>query len=186
MNAGAKFIVTGVALTIVAWMAIEGFSVRAEDAVEKKQPAAEKPLTVEAARQRAKLMHDIYETTLDVIHHRYFRGDRATIPSVALEDVFTRMARQSKIKSSWIRVNAKTMNIDHNPKDEFEKQAVQAIRAGKGDYELVENGYYRRAQGIPLENACLVCHGTFGVTPKSQRFVGLVIEVPVKTANMKK
>jgi hypothetical protein len=134
---------------------------------------------MDAARERAKLMHQIYATTLDVMHERYFRNDRSTIPARAMEDVFAEVARSTGIDARWIGVNAKTMGINHEPKDEFEKSAARAIGQGKESHEAVENGVYRRAAGIPLAVGCLTCHGSFGMVPKTPRFAGLVINVPL-------
>ena len=44
---------------------------------------------VAVARDRAKLMHEIYSATLEVMHDRYFHADRAVVPARAMEDVFS-------------------------------------------------------------------------------------------------
>jgi hypothetical protein len=141
---------------------------------------APKGVTVDEARERAKLMHNIYAATLDTMHHHFFRRERSVLPARAMEDVFAEMDKQSKIKAGWISVNTKAMSIHHEPKNDFEKQAAKAIAAGKGEYELVEDGYYHRAAAIPLGAGCVNCHtGFFSKTPQTQRFAGLVISVPI-------
>ena len=151
----------------------------------KKDVAAQpedggKQVTVAEARERAKLMHNIYAATLDAMHHHFFRRERSTLPARALEDVFAEMDRQSNIKAGWISVNTKAMSIHHEPKNAFEKSAAKAIAAGKGEVELVEDGYYRRAGAIPLGAGCVSCHtGFFSKAPQTQRFAGLVISVPI-------
>jgi len=136
------------------------------------------PLAV--ARDRAKVMHEVYEATLEVMHHRYFHGDRATVPARAMQDIFSTIERQSKMKARWISVNMKPMSIDHEPETEFEKTAAKAISKGKSHVDVVENGYYRRAGAIPLRSGCVGCHGGLSsgasTTPK---FAGLVISVPL-------
>ena len=134
---------------------------------------------VELARTKAALLHETYSATLDVIHERYFRNDRSAVPARALEDVFDTMARQTKIEARWIGVNARTMSLNHEPKDDFEKNAVEAIRSGKEFFERIEDGHLRRAGAIPLTAGCLTCHGTFGIETKSPRYAGLVIKVPL-------
>jgi hypothetical protein len=139
-----------------------------------------KRVSVEVARQRAKLTHSICSAMLDVIHHQYFRHERSTVPAVAMEDAFPRIADQENVSARWITVNAKVMNIDHEPQDEFEQQAAKAIAAGKPEYESVEKGIYRRAQGISLMNkGCLQCHLGFGASGRIDRFAGLVIAIEV-------
>ena len=161
---------------VAATWATDPAAPRADSATELKATAA-----VELARQQAKLVHNIYATTLEVMHERYFRNDRSTIPARAMEDVFAEVARTTKIDARWIGVNAKTMGINHEPKDEFEKNAARALGTGKEEFEAVENGVYRRAEGIPLSIGCLTCHGSFGMIPKTPRFAGLVINIPLKS-----
>jgi hypothetical protein len=139
-----------------------------------------KRVTVAEARERAKLMHNIYAATLDVMHHHYFRRDRSVLPARALEDVFAEMDKQSNIKAGWISVNTKAMSVHHEPKNDLEKNAAKAIAAGKGEFELVENGFYHRAGAIPLGSGCVNCHTEFfSKPPQTQRFAGLVISVPI-------
>lgn len=137
-------------------------------------------VSVAVARDRAKIMHNIYAATLDMLHHRYFRSDKAVLPARAMEDVFSEIKLQSKIEAQWISVNMKAMSVDHEPKTDFEKRAAREIAAGKPDYEVVEDGYYRRAIAIPLTSGCISCHGgMFKELSKTPKFAGLVISVPV-------
>lgn len=168
---GSLFLSFGVAASLV----------RSEDrptAGDSSKPDAN-AAQVALARVKAELLHDAYSATLDVIHERYFRNDRSAVPARAMEDVFDMMARQSKIEARWIGVNARTMSINHEPKDDFEKSAAEAIRSGKEFFERVEDGHLRRAGAIPLTAGCLTCHGTFGLETKSPRYAGLVIKVPL-------
>lgn len=150
------------------------------------QIEAKDRVSVVVARDRAKLMHDIYAATLDVMHHRYFRGERTTVPARALEEVFSEIKLQSKAEARWISVNMPPMSIDHEPSSEFEKKAAQEIAAGKSEVEVVADGYYRRASPIPLTSGCVSCHGGFFREPsKTPKFAGLVISVPVTSDSIK-
>lgn len=148
----------------------------------KKKSTGKRLVTVEAARERAKLTHHIYASTLEAMHHHYFNNDRSSVPARVMEDMFSDIARQENIKAKWIAVNAKAMSIDHKPEGEFEKQAAKEISAGKHEYERVEKGLYQRAVAIPLtNNGCLGCHLGFAANKnKRDRFAGLVISIPVK------
>src|SRR6478735_159167 len=72
-------------------------------------------VSVVVARDRAKLLHDVYAATLHVMHDHYFNDERATVPARALEDAFASMADESNIKARWISVNTKPMSIRHEP-----------------------------------------------------------------------
>ncbi|HVA49888.1 MAG TPA: hypothetical protein VNH11_26210 [Pirellulales bacterium] len=72
------------------------------------------------------------------------------------------------------------MSLSHKPKSDFEKAAAKETADGNEEYELVEDGYYRRAGAIPLTSGCVNCHaGFFKAPPKSPRFAGLIISMPV-------
>lgn len=136
---------------------------------------------VETARDRAKVLHGVYAATLEVMHDRYFHDEKAIVPARALEDVFAELSRQSKVEARWISVNTKPMGVRHEPKGEFELLAAKAIAAGQDEFQRVENGRYYRAAPIPLSDGCVACHtGFFAAQPKTPRFAGLVISVPVK------
>lgn len=143
--------------------------------------ANEHRVSIDVARDRAKVMHDVYSSTLDVMHHRYFHGERAVVPARALEDVFSDLKEQTKMEARWISVNMNAMSVDHEPKTEFEKRAAREIANGEKSVEVVEDGYYRRAGAIPLTGGCVSCHGGFFKPPsKTPKFAGLIISVPLK------
>ena len=136
--------------------------------------------SLEVARERAQLMHELYGATLDVMHHRYFHGERAIVPARAMEDIFDRIKSRSQAEARWISVNMKPMSISHKPKTEFEKRAAEEISRGSDYAEIVEDGFYRRAGAIPLRGECVSCHGGFfRETTRAAKFAGLVISIPV-------
>jgi hypothetical protein len=152
----------------------------AEPSAEGQDSLDKHRVSVAVARERAKTLHDVYAATLETMHHHYFRGDRATVPAKAMEDVFGELRRQTKVEARWISVSLQPMSINHEPKSEFEKQAAKEIAAGKGEVDVVEGGYYRRAGAIPLAGGCVSCHGRlFKGAEDKQRFAGLVISIPV-------
>jgi len=166
----------GVAAIAVLWLASDPCR-RAQAEPSEEQP---QPISVATARDRAQVLHGVYVATLDVIHDRYFHGDRATVPARALEDVFAEVSREAKIDARWISVNTRPMSIGHEPKGDFEKQAAKEIAAGKSEYEQIEGGVYRRAAPIPLASSCVSCHvGLLAEGAKTPRYAGLIISMPI-------
>ena len=147
---------------------------------ESAEKADDERVSVEVARDRAKLLHQVYASTLRVMHQRYFHGDTVTVPARAMEDVFSEIAWRSKVEAKWISANVQPMGVNHEPRTDFEKRAAKEISAGKEEFEAVEKGYYRRAGSIPLVSGCISCHAGFlGMAPKTPRYAGLVISVPI-------
>ncbi len=150
-----------------------------QDAASEEEKTPRVSLNV--ARDRAKLLHEVYASMLDVIHRRYFHADRAMVPARAMEDVFSDMERAAHIEARWIVANLKAMSVDHEPETPFEKQAAREISRGKKEIEIVESGFYRRAVPVPLTAECISCHGGFFRRPSSTpKFAGLVISIPVE------
>ena len=71
------------------------------------------------------------------------------------------------------------MNIEHEPKDDFQKEALPRIVAG--EKEVVEAGkeVVRVARVVVLRNECLKCHIP-GRTSLEDRFAALEIQIPFK------
>ncbi|GDY23075.1 hypothetical protein LBMAG56_44220 [Verrucomicrobiota bacterium] len=179
----------GVGVMLCAAGILRGQETRGAKGTEDRQPPAaaatskggdESTAAVAAARERAKLLHDIYSTTLEVMHRHYFRAERAVLPARAMEDVFADMARLSNDSARWIAVNTQAMSVQHAPKTDFDRKAAAELATGKEAYERVEDGVYQRAGSIPLGSSCVGCHTKHFSGPiKSPRFAGLVIAIPL-------
>jgi hypothetical protein len=179
LAAGTGVLVTALTLNADPPHSTPGPAGQAKGDADKK--ADDPRVSVETAKDRAKLMHGIYSATLDAVHHHYFRRDRAVLPARAMEDVFDAIDKESGMKARWIAVNTPAMSIHHEPETEFEKKAAAELAAGKASFERVEKGYYYRAGAIPLGAGCVGCHTKFGsANEKTPRFAGLVIAIPVK------
>lgn len=177
-----QIVVVGIALSIIcggAWGPDEQGKARGEDT---SGGAATGPLpTVAEARERARLLHETIHDTLQVVHAQYYREDEGlALPAATLKRVFQELAERRKVEIRWLVVDARAMNIDHNPRDEFEKQAVKALVGGKDEVDLTKAGVYRYAGLITLGSECLKCHLPNRTSNRSRK-AGLVISMPVQT-----
>ena len=180
INVNRKWISASAIFPLI-WGLSVSLSVASAEESGKAAPSPEKkPISIESAREKAKLMQNIYLATLEIIHDHYFHGERAVVPARALEDVFEIVKGDTNSEANWISVNMKAMSIGHRPKTEFEKTAAKEIAKGKGAYEAVADGYYRRAAAVPLNSNCVGCHGgLFKTQSKKPKFAGLIISIPV-------
>jgi hypothetical protein len=161
----------------LAWLAAAGLTLTLLGSA-AVLPSKDTP-SVEEARQRARLLHGTIHDTLQVVHARYFReGDRLAIPADALKDVFKGVEERDGVELRWLVVDGRAMNIDHEPQDEFEKEAARALASGKDEHELSADGVYRYAGPITLRAECLKCHLPSRSSNKS-RTAGLLISIPV-------
>ena len=153
-----------------------GQSQKRADAAPNDSPA----VTIDEARERAKLMHDIYAATLETMHRHYFENERAMVPARAMQDIFRKIERKSHVAGRWISVNTKPMNIDHKPQTDFEKLAAATLGDRKDSLETVEEGVYRRAGTIRLSGECLGCHQPNTADRTRDRFAALIISIPIR------
>lgn len=143
-------------------------------------PSPDSLPTVEEAASRARLLHATFRGVLQVMHRDFFDpGNRKKIPSASLEDVFDELAESQGVKIRWLGVNAKTMNVEHEPRNDFEKKAVASLASGKSEYHEVEGKFYRHVGTIRLHNVCLKCHVP-NRTSLEDRAAGLEITIPIR------
>ena len=145
------------------------------------KPAFPLPATRDEARVRSQLLHEMIHGALQVTHRDFYREDEGlTLPSRSLEDVFIEMARTWGVEIRWLVVNAEPMNVDHLPRDDFEKQAAEKLAAGDEAFDAVVDGVYRHAGVVHLSSQCLKCHVP-NRTTLEDRAAGLVITMPLKS-----
>ena len=151
----------------------------AETPVELESEPGKLPRTVEEARGRARLLHEVLHGVLQVVHRDFFDpDDRDRIPSGSLEEVFEVVKELRGVELRWLGVNGRTMDADHEARDRFERAAVKALATGKEEFEALEGNRFRFAGSIQLHGTCLKCHVP-NRRSLEDRFAGLVISMPV-------
>jgi hypothetical protein len=115
------------------------------------------PLT--QARQTVDMLNDLYVNAVVLTHGTYVK-DRATpAAAVVARQVFKAMDAKGWPQTRWLNTTGRPFNPDSNPKDQFEKDAVAALKKGQARFERVENGQLRAATLIPLvDKTCQMCH----------------------------
>lgn len=162
-------------LTLVAATLVVGSSPAEESPSPNDRSAA-----TAVARGRAELLHETIHAALHIVHQQYYREDEGLpIPAAALKSVFRELAERQRVELRWLAVDAEAMNVEHLPRDEFEKQAVRALASGRTAFEAAEQGVYRRVQAIALTSECLKCHVPNRTSTKP-RTAGLVIAMPLE------
>jgi len=172
----ASFLATAVLIADDGGPAVEA------EAAQSAPTSARGDVTVEEAREQARLLHGTYNAALRTIHRRYFDAEeKEAIPAKALEDMFSEVDEGTGRTTRWISVNTPAMNVDHEPRDGFEKQAAEALAEGKKEFESIEAGEYHRAGEVRLVASCLKCHlSSLTRQVQKDRVAALVISMPVR------
>ena len=150
-----------------------------EPAQKSRSSVIPPPTTVVEARARARLLHETIHGSLQVMHRDFFDEDESLfIPSASLEDVFSELSKSYDVDARWLIVDTDVVNVDHQPKDEFEKKAAKELARGKPYFESTEKDRYRYAGPIRLASQCLKCH-VKSRTKTDDRTAGLLISMPL-------
>lgn len=80
----------------------------------------------------------------------------------------------------WLGVNA-TKDVDHEPADEFEREAAAALSGGRKEFSAIEDDRFRYVGAIRLQNECLKCHVP-NRKSLEDRVAGLAISIPLNTS----
>lgn len=156
-----------------------GCSFADESRPSRAESGPQTPPTLQELRVRAQLLHETLHAALQIVHHEYYREDEGlAIPAATMKKVFREVEARHQIRLRWLAVNAKAMNNDHEPVNDFERQAVQALSSGRTEHEAAQDGVYRRAATIRLSSECLKCHLP-DRTSTADRAAGLLIEFPM-------
>ncbi len=169
-------------LSLLAFGALVFLDVPPARSGEPEAPAktVEPAPTTAEARSRARLLHTTLHGTLSVMHRDFFRkGDSRAIPSASLKDVFKQIAEEHGVTVRWLATEETVMNVDNLATDPWQQEALRAIQEGKDSAETTENGRYRFAGAIPLQNQCLKCHVATR-TSLEDRFAALEISLPLR------
>lgn len=132
--------------------------IAASHAETAKGPAPVK-MPLEQARRTVSMLNDLYVNSVVLTHNTYVK-DRGTVASaVVARQVFKAMGEKGWPETRWLATTGRPFNPDSNPKDQFERDAIAALKKGQARFERVENGKLRVATLVPLvDKSCQSCH----------------------------
>ena len=121
----------------------------------------DEPLSLEEARRTVSLLHDVYLTTLRHVHRRFpVSAGQPVVAALVIRDIQKELSSRGPVRSRFLAVDTRAMNPDHNPKDDFEREAVSALRRGSSRVEAIDGDQLRVATTVSLGGDCFPCHAT--------------------------
>ncbi len=150
------------------------------DEPNKASEAVPPAQSTDEARGRAKLLFELANGSLQVMHRDFFDDENMhAIPSASLEHVFKSLKQTYQVDMRWLNVGTDEVNVDHRPQNEFEKRAAESIKQGESYYEESSDRGYQFVGAVRLQNQCLKCHVKNRQT-NNDRYAGLVITMPLR------
>jgi Protein of unknown function (DUF3365) len=155
---------TGVlfSLTVIGLCLAGSMFATAQDAAdaERNQPA------VERAKKQAKMLDTLYKTAIVLITENYVEGSEDLAAGDAFQALFKSMKDNGFHEVRLLDATGDAYDPDNAPKNDFEKNAVKALLAGKPIYEEVmsegEKQYLLSATPIPVVmEKCTICHSNY-------------------------
>ncbi|MDR4504825.1 MAG: DUF3365 domain-containing protein [Candidatus Scalindua sp.] len=118
---------------------------------------------LDRARKTVRMLDDLYKTFIVLITAEYVNDPSVLAAATLSKRVFTVMSRKGWHKARLLDATGSPYNPDNNPRDEFEREAIEAMISGKSYFEKIEKieGInYLRAATILSANmeGCTFCH----------------------------
>jgi len=125
------------------------------------------------ARREIKLLDDIYKTAIVLITKHYVEENSDLPAGEAFKVLFAGMKEKGWHEVRLLDATGEPLNSENAPQDDFERNALKALLAGKPYYEeqTERDGkvYLRAATPIPIVmEKCTMCHSNY----KDQKTVG--------------
>lgn len=156
---------TVLAVTVFASLAPLGTAVAEPPA--GQAPDASKPNpAVARARREVKLLDTIYKNAIVLITKHYVEEDSDLPAGQAFKVLFETVEKDGWHQVRLLDATGEALNDDNKPRDEFERQAIQAVLAEKPGYEQIETRdgkeYLRAATPLPMVmDKCVMCHENY-------------------------
>jgi len=145
---------------------------------DKKQPDK---VALERTRDQVKMLDTLYKTAVVSITNSYVEGQASVPAAMVAKDVFAAMHKNGYHNARLIDATGKPKNKKNVANTDFEKKAVEEMKAGKQYYEEIAqvDGKHvlRAATIVPVVlQQCSTCHGK-----KEGALLGAIVyELPVK------
>lgn len=120
-------------------------------------------LEVEHARKTVRMLDDLYKTYIVLITEEYV-DDPSVLPAATLSKrVFKSMNKKGWHETRLLDATGTPFNPENNPKDDFEREAIKALLAGKTYFEKIEKiegkNHLRAVTSVhAVMKGCLACH----------------------------
>lgn len=128
---------------------------------------------LERTRRQVRMLDDLYKTAIVLITENYVNEKSDLAAGDAFQALFKTMKDKGYHEVRLIDATGQPYDDDNSPRDDFEKQAVRALKAGQPWYEQVQEQegqrFLRAATPIPVVmKKCTLCHDHYADVPAGQ------------------
>jgi len=136
-------------------------------------------------RKQVQILDDIYKSAIVIITEHYVDETSDLAAGAAFQKLFDAVKQKGYHEVRLLDATGEPYEAKNSPKDDFEKQAVAALKAGKPSPEkIVEKDgkqFLRVATPIPVVmKKCTLCHPAYEKVPAGQAIGALGYTIPIE------
>lgn len=140
---------------------------------------------LERTRKQVRMLDDIYKTAVVLITSHYVTEDSDLPAGAAAKALFAAIKEKGWHEVRLIDATGEPLDDENSPQDDFEKQAIGQLKAGKAwhEAEVSKDGqrFLRVATPIPVVlEKCIMCHDNYNDVKKGEPIGALGYTVPIE------
>jgi hypothetical protein len=148
-------------------------------------PGKTDPAAAERARKTVRMLDDIYKTAIVLITDKYVKTERDYPAGRAAVRWFADISKKGSHEVRIIDATGEPSAPGNVASDDFDKEGVRRLKAGKSYYEqlIQKDGrtYLRAITPVPVVmGKCTMCHENYKSVPKGEPVGALTYTVPVE------
>lgn len=172
-------------LVLFAGVGLAAFSLQVYRAAHAAQDKTADPAAVERARKTVRTLDDVYKTTIVLITDKYVNSKKDYPAGRAAIKLFGEITKKGSHEVRLIDATGEPYGPNNVADDEFEKEGIKQLKAGKAGYERVvqKDGkfYLRAVTPIPVVmDKCIMCHDNYKGVKKGEPVGALTYTVPIE------
>lgn len=151
----------------------------AENKNDKPDPALER------TRKQVRMLDDLYKTAVVLITEKYVNNDTDLPAGSAAKALFAAMKKKGWHEVRLVDATGDPIIKSNAPADDFEKEAIKQLLAGKAGHEQVveKEGkrYLRSATPVPVVmKKCIMCHPHYEDAKPGQAIGALAYTIEIE------
>ncbi len=136
-------------------------------------------------RKQVQMLDDLYKTAIVLVTEHYVDESSDLAAGAAFQKLFDAMRKKGHHDVRLLDATGQPYDDDNAPRDDFEKAAIAALKAGKPTYEQVvtQNGkqFLKLATPIPVVmQKCTLCHPAYEKAPAGQAIGALGYTIAIE------
>jgi hypothetical protein len=158
------------------------FLLAADPAPAKNAPS---PEAIARTRKEVKMLDDVYKTTIVLITDKYVNKEDDFPAGSAAIALFSQIEKKGWHKVRLLDVTGNPYNEKNVANDDFEKEGVKQLKAGKDYYEQVTDKdgkpVLRAMTAVPVVmQKCTICHPHYADAKKGEAIGAVSYTLPIE------